>query len=82
MEGDSELNICLEDKDNVTQPLRKKLWNIHTGGAIKDDRLDKVFTTWGNIIVKNGDLEAGGTDRPVASLVGFQRASPNRTYED
>jgi len=55
---------------------------LHTGGAIVSDKLDRIFTTWGDIIIKNADLQAGKTESPVASLVGFQRDSPIRTYKD
>lgn len=82
MEVDSELNICVPESDKVTKPLRQRLWDLHTGGAIVSDKLDRIFTTWGDIIIKNADLQAGKTESPVASLVGFQRDSPIRTYKD
>src|SRR6185437_2574446 len=40
MEVDSELNICHERMD-VTQPLRRHLWNIHTEG-IQDAASDSI----------------------------------------
>ena len=87
MEGDSELNICHEHS-GVTQPLRNQLWDIHTkgkriGAYDSNGRFDSgaAFVQWSFVIKRN----ARNQDKklsPYASLVGFMRDSPSRTYKD
>jgi phosphatidylserine/phosphatidylglycerophosphate/cardiolipin synthase-like enzyme len=71
MEVDSELNICHERGD-VTRPLRRHLWEIHTGGVRNgaSDRPDDAAMTWEYIIKRNSQNQANNL-APVASLVGF-----------
>ena len=80
MEVDSELNICHEHM-GVTQPLRRRLWGIHTGGAgVQDDPAD-AFSSWTSIIKQNAANQSKGLV-PVALLVGFMRTSTSRTRLD
>jgi phosphatidylserine/phosphatidylglycerophosphate/cardiolipin synthase-like enzyme len=80
MEVDSELNICHEHM-GVTQPLRRRLWEIHTAGkGVQDDPAD-AFEQWEKIIKNNQDFQRSGQP-PFASLVGFMRTSPSRTRLD
>ncbi len=80
MEADSELNICHEH-DAVTAPLRRRLWNIHTGGMGAQDEPTEAFKEWGKIIKKNKNNQKKGL-APHASLVGFMRTSADRSYAD
>jgi phosphatidylserine/phosphatidylglycerophosphate/cardiolipin synthase-like enzyme len=80
MEVDSELNICHEH-NGVTAPLRRRLWDMHTGGmGAQDDPID-AFEEWGKIIDRNEGNQTTG-QAPCASLVGFMRTSPKRTRLD
>jgi phosphatidylserine/phosphatidylglycerophosphate/cardiolipin synthase-like enzyme len=80
MEVDSELNICHEHM-GVTQPLRRRLWGIHTAGkGVQDDPAD-AFDAWSRIIDLNMENQVKGKP-PTASLVGFMRTSPSRTRLD
>ncbi|MGA4239027.1 phospholipase D-like domain-containing protein [Ralstonia nicotianae] len=91
MQVDSELNICHEHS-GVTQPLRKRLWGIHTRpgpaehtnsiytNAVGDD-MAKAFTAWGQIIAQNVDNQRNNL-APCASLIGFMRTSEKRSYLD
>ena len=94
MEADSELNICHERSD-ITQPLRERLWEMHTKGlgvGKKDanGRLDAgdAYTQWGKIIKMNKDLRklndtpGQATQSPYTPLVEFQRDDAKRTYKD
>jgi phosphatidylserine/phosphatidylglycerophosphate/cardiolipin synthase-like enzyme len=80
MEVDSELNICHERMD-VTQLLRRKLWNIHTAGTGAQDDPKKVFSAWSDIIARNARNQLNGIP-PIASLVGFSRASAKKSGLD
>ncbi|RAR48863.1 phospholipase D-like protein [Paraburkholderia unamae] len=82
MEVDSELNICHERMD-VTQPLRRHLWSIHTAG-VKNGASDipkDAFDAWGDAINKNSSYQKNGLS-PVASLVGFKSMTTKRTRMD
>ncbi|AQV94468.1 phospholipase [Cupriavidus necator] len=81
MEVDSELNICHEN-GNVTQPLRQRLWNIHTSGRGAQDDPAKAFAAWSDVITDNSDRQASKTQSPCASLVGFYRDSTKRSRLD
>ncbi|MBC8639887.1 phosphatidylserine/phosphatidylglycerophosphate/cardiolipin synthase family protein [Caballeronia sp. EK] len=88
MQVDSELNICHESA-RVTQPLREKLWRIHSKGMgvgkkSSSGRLDAehAFKKWGEIIQTNKIEKLEGLNTPYASLVEFYRDSPKRTYND
>jgi phosphatidylserine/phosphatidylglycerophosphate/cardiolipin synthase-like enzyme len=80
MEVDSELNICHEHM-GVTQPLRRKLWTIHTGSAGAQDDTQEAYKQWDRIIEHNASLQKAGQP-PVASLIGFARASAKRSNVD
>lgn len=81
MEVDSELNICHEHTA-VTQPLRQRLWNIHTKGMGVHDDPREAFLAWSDIIGKNRDRRDSKTQVPIASLVGFYRDSTKRSRLD
>ena len=66
MEVDSELNICHERMD-VTQPLRRHLWNIHTDGRGAQDDPEIAAKTWEDIISRNKGKQKN-TETPIASL--------------
>ena len=80
MEVDSELNICHEHS-GVTAPLRRRLWNIHTGGMGAQDDPADAFKQWARIIKEN-DKRKDNKDVPYASLVRFMREDPKRTWWD
>ncbi|CAE6873487.1 Cardiolipin synthase [Paraburkholderia domus] len=87
MEVDSELNICHESM-RVTQPLREKLWAIHTKGMGVGEkglngRLDaqSAFDKWQNIFKKNKSLQKN-CEAPYASLLEFRRTDPKRSSWD
>lgn len=82
MEVDSELNICHEHM-GVTQPLRRKLWNMHAKG-IKDgasDSPEMAYGAWTDIIKRN-KINQENSLSPIASLIGFSRASADRSNID
>ncbi|GFZ91178.1 phospholipase D-like domain-containing protein [Dyella caseinilytica] len=89
MEVDSELNICHEHIA-VTQPLREKLWGIHTNGMGvgelgKGMRLNAkdVFKQWEKIISENGRRQAElYKEQPYASLVEFNYGDTKRSKTD
>lgn len=95
MNVDSEINICLEN-GQVAAGLRQELWRLHTrssgaapsgipattespGGA--QEELADAFARWAFIADKNTTFQALH-EAPVASLVDFFRASPDRSYKD
>ncbi|MFM0244488.1 phospholipase D-like domain-containing protein [Paraburkholderia sediminicola] len=80
MEVDSELNICHEHM-GVTQPLRRRLWNIHTGGKGVQDDPAEAFKQWERIIKRNADNQTNGRP-PYASLIGFMSTSNSRQRLD
>ncbi len=80
MEVDSELNICHEHEE-VTSALRKQLWALHTNNLGAQDDVADAYKKWSNIISWNTQNQANKL-APIASLVGFVRTSPARTYED
>lgn len=80
MMADSELNICHEHM-GVTQPLRRRLWGIHTNGKGVQDDPAQAFEKWGKIIFQNEQNRSKGRS-PDASLVGFLRTSRVRSYSD
>ncbi|MGA7780946.1 MAG: phospholipase D-like domain-containing protein [Paraburkholderia sp.] len=82
MEVDSELNICHERMD-VTQPLRRRLWDMHTGG-LPDGASDEpkaAFDAWEDIIKRNTRKQRKG-ETPIASLIGFMWTSDHRLRLD
>lgn len=82
MAVDSELNICHENMA-VTQPLRRRLWDLHTKG-FKDgasDAPETAFKAWTSIIKLNTANRTNGLP-PVASLIGFSYVSAKRSTDD
>ncbi|MEX3765190.1 phosphatidylserine/phosphatidylglycerophosphate/cardiolipin synthase family protein [Paraburkholderia phenoliruptrix] len=73
MTVDSELNICHEHS-GVTQPLRQRLWNLHTKGFKNgsSDIPEDAFTAWSKIIAQNASNRknglAGGFNRSMQHL--------------
>ncbi|WP_027796764.1 hypothetical protein [Paraburkholderia acidipaludis] len=82
MAVDSELNICRERMD-VTQPLRRHLWKIHTGGVRNgaSDVPDDAAIAWENIIDRNASYQKRRL-APIASLVGFMWTGASRLRLD
>lgn len=80
MEADSELNIFHENAE-VTAPLRKRLWHLHTNGQGAQDNMKDAFNQWGWLL-KNNSYAQGKHQSPLASLVPFERTSPVRSYAD
>jgi phosphatidylserine/phosphatidylglycerophosphate/cardiolipin synthase-like enzyme len=80
MEVDSELNICHEHM-GVTQPLRRRLWGIHTAGRGVQDNPADAFDAWSDIVIRNAANQRI-KQPPVASLIGFMRLSASRTRLD
>jgi phosphatidylserine/phosphatidylglycerophosphate/cardiolipin synthase-like enzyme len=80
MEVDSELNICHERMD-VTQPLRRQLWGIHTNGQGAQDDPQAAGEVWERIIKRNSRKDSGHLP-PIASLIGFMWTSGNRLRLD
>ena len=82
MEVDSEPNIWHERMD-VTQPLRRHLWSIHTNsiedGASDDPKL--AAAAWEYIISRNAGKQKNG-ETPLASLVGFMWTGASRLRLD
>jgi hypothetical protein len=66
----------------VTQPLRRRLWDIHTNGLGAQDDPAEAFEKWRRIIKENIDRQDYGLKSPTASLVGFLRTSKDRSYAD
>ena len=82
MAVDSELNICHENMA-VTQPLRRRLWGLHTKGIQDGASVSpaKAFDAWSNLIARNARYQKGGL-APIASLVGFSYMSAKRSTDD
>ncbi|WP_231960277.1 phospholipase D-like domain-containing protein [Aquitalea magnusonii] len=80
MQVDSELNIA-HHRPEITVPLRRQLWNMHTKGMGAQDRPDEAFKMWGKIIVNNKNARAD-LHTPIASLIEFSRQSATRTNKD
>ena len=59
VEVDSELNICHEHM-GVTQPLRRRLWGIHTAGQGAQDNSEVAFFACWWIVNQNADHQAKG----------------------
>jgi phosphatidylserine/phosphatidylglycerophosphate/cardiolipin synthase-like enzyme len=81
MEVDSELNICHERGD-VTQPLRRHLWGIHTNGMGVHDDPQEAFKVWTDIINRNTKRKNGKTEAPYASLIRFNSMTTKRSRMD
>ena len=85
MSSDSELNICVEDPA-VARPLRRQLWELHTGGNSSTDDMTKNFDEWMRILLINKEHQfpqKGNKKRkPKCSLVEFLRISDSRKNVD
>lgn len=68
MQVDSEMNIAHEEME-VTQPMRRRLWNLHTNGKGAQDDPKVAFIAWGDIIKRNkklqNDKKNGVPDAPI-----------------
>lgn len=80
MQVDSEMNIA-HHRPEITVPLRRHLWNLHTGGKGAQDKPADAYREWMDIIQRNKDAQANWR-KPVASLIEFSRSSPARTDKD
>jgi phosphatidylserine/phosphatidylglycerophosphate/cardiolipin synthase-like enzyme len=69
MQVDSELNIAHEWM-SVTQALRRRLWDLHTGERGAQDDAGDAFKAWQDIIDKNKDRQTNELT-PDSSLVEF-----------
>jgi phosphatidylserine/phosphatidylglycerophosphate/cardiolipin synthase-like enzyme len=81
MEVDSELNICHECMD-VTRPLRRKLWGIHTAQTGAQDDPMVAFATWSYILKTNESRQGAKNASPYASLIGFKSMTTKRSRMD
>ena len=71
MQVDSELNIAHEWA-SVTRGLRRRLWEMHTGGMGAQDDPGLAFKEWQDIMKENKDRQKEkGMGTPYASLVEF-----------
>jgi phosphatidylserine/phosphatidylglycerophosphate/cardiolipin synthase-like enzyme len=77
MAVDSELNICHERMD-VTQPLRRQLWSIHTNGQGAQDDPKDAFKVWTDIVNRNAVRRNKREEAPCASLIGFKSMTKSR----
>jgi phosphatidylserine/phosphatidylglycerophosphate/cardiolipin synthase-like enzyme len=81
MEVDSELNICHERMD-ITQPLRRQLWHIHTNGQGTQDDPNDAFDAWSFILMTNDGRQGAPNKSPYASLIRFKSMTKKRTRMD
>ncbi len=85
MEVDSELNIA-HHRPEITQPVRQKLWSMHTGGksgaeTMDAEGMDKAYTVWKELMEENAGLRAKKLT-PAAPLAAFLRTDPTRSNLD
>ncbi|PBQ14176.1 phospholipase, partial [Pseudomonas congelans] len=76
----SELNICHEHPE-FSQPLRRRLWDLHTMGIGVQDEPGDAFRAWGEIIKRNKDFRNDKV-KPEAPLVEFHYAETSMTDLD
>lgn len=69
MKVDSELNIAHEWM-SVTQDLRRRLWNLHTGKKGAQDDPEEAFIAW-TYIIKENKARQSKELKPDAPLVEF-----------
>jgi hypothetical protein len=55
---------------SVTQALRRRLWDLHTGERGAQDDAEEAFNAWQDIIDKNKDRQTNELT-PDTSLVEF-----------
>ncbi|RMT60399.1 hypothetical protein ALP44_200000 [Pseudomonas syringae pv. theae] len=77
---DSELNICHEHPE-FSQPLRRRLWDLHTKGRGMQDDPEEAFMAWGEIIKQNKEFKSKSSS-PSASLVEFYYSETTMTDFD
>lgn len=85
MEVDSELNIA-HHRPEITEPVRKRLWGMHTNGKSGEESLGKrgmkiAYQNWSDIIRKNKDQRFGKRS-PIASLIEFYSGTKSRSNLD
>lgn len=72
MQVDSELNIAHEMVD-VTQDMRRRLWDLHTDGKGAQDDPKAAFEAWSDILQNNKNLQEDTKDGvPDAPIVEFE----------
>ncbi len=81
METDSELNIA-HANHLITQPMRRELWNLHTGGKSGGEAFDKegmkqAYKFWGDVMTRNKERRLEKKS-PIASLVEFYSGTQDR----
>ena len=69
MQVDSEMNIAHEWA-SVTQPLRRRLWDMHTAGQGAQDDPEDAFKEWGKILKINSDNQDSKLS-PEAPIIKF-----------
>ncbi|MRK23471.1 phospholipase D-like domain-containing protein, partial [Pseudomonas sp. JG-B] len=69
MQVDSELNI-LHEWHSVTQAMRRRLWDLHTGGRGAQDDPKQAFDAWQELIKGNRERQSKGLP-PDTPLVEF-----------
>ncbi|RML39162.1 Phospholipase D/transphosphatidylase [Pseudomonas syringae pv. ribicola] len=77
---DSELNICHEHPE-FSQPLRRRLWDLHTKGRGVQDDPEEAFKAWENIIRQNNESRNNKL-KPDAPLVEFHYTETSLTDFD
>ncbi|WP_032621774.1 phospholipase D-like domain-containing protein, partial [Pseudomonas avellanae] len=77
---DSELNICHEHPE-FSQPLRRRLWDLHTKGRGMQDDPKEAFAAWQEIIKRNKESRDNKL-KPDAPLVEFLYAETSMTDFD
>lgn len=71
MQVDSEMNIAHEEM-GVTQPMRRRLWGLHTNGQGAQDEPGDAFIAWGDIINRNKGLQNDKKNgMPYAPIIEF-----------
>ena len=77
---DSELNICHEHPE-FSQPLRRRLWDLHTKGFGGQDEPEIAFKAWSAIIGNNKRLQSKKMS-PYAPLNEFYYSDTSMTDLD
>ncbi|KEZ75187.1 phospholipase [Pseudomonas syringae pv. syringae FF5] len=77
---DSELNICHEHPE-FSQPLRRRLWDLHTKGLGGQDEPEIAFKAWSAIIGNNKRLQSKKMS-PYAPLNEFYYSDTSMTDLD
>ncbi|MGQ7814088.1 hypothetical protein ACUTAH_00145 [Metapseudomonas furukawaii] len=80
MQVDSELNI-LHEWHEVTQAMRRRLWNLHTAGKGGQDDPEDAFMAWQELLDENKKRQGIG-DVPETPLVEFLYDKPTLSNLD